>query len=61
MWDSAIAGGPGPIPTPLLFTIGRKSGKESIMPLIYGEIESEIGHNRIERRILAIQAGIIIS
>ena len=42
MWDSAIAGGPGPIPTLLLFTIGRKSGKESIMPLIYGEIESGV-------------------
>ena len=40
LWDSTIAGGPGPIPTLLLFTIGRKSGKESIMPLIYGEIES---------------------
>ena len=42
MWDSAIAGGPGPIPTLLLFTTGRKSGKESIMPLIYGEIESGV-------------------
>jgi len=39
MWDSAPAGGPGPVPTLLLFTTGRKSGNESIMPLIYGEVE----------------------
>ena len=32
MWDSTKVGGPGPIPTLLLFTTGRKSGKESIMP-----------------------------
>ena len=37
MWDSAPAGGKGPIPTLLLTTVGRKSGKTSIMPLIYGE------------------------
>ncbi len=39
MWDSAPAGGPGLVPTLLLFTVGRKSGNESIMPLIYGEVE----------------------
>ena len=38
LWDSSIAGGPGPIPTLLLFTTGRKSGQESIMPLIYGAV-----------------------
>ena len=39
MWDSAPAGGPGLVPTLLLFTVGRKSGNESIMPLIYGEVD----------------------
>ncbi|MEM7540760.1 MAG: nitroreductase family deazaflavin-dependent oxidoreductase [Pseudomonadota bacterium] len=39
MWDSAPAGGPGPLPTLLLFTTGRKSGKESIMPLLYGKVD----------------------
>ncbi len=39
MWDSSPAGGPGPVPTLLLFTTGRKSGNESIMPLIYGEVD----------------------
>ena len=39
LWDSAFAGGPGPIPTLLLFTKGRKSGQESIMPLIYGKVD----------------------
>ncbi|MGE0825508.1 MAG: nitroreductase family deazaflavin-dependent oxidoreductase [Candidatus Binatia bacterium] len=37
MWDSAVVGGPGPIPTLLLTTTGRRSGKPIIMPLIYGE------------------------
>lgn len=40
MWDSTVVGGPGPVPTLLLFTRGRKSGRTSIMPLIYGETES---------------------
>ncbi|MGR8948391.1 MAG: nitroreductase family deazaflavin-dependent oxidoreductase [Gammaproteobacteria bacterium] len=39
MWDSSVAGGPGPLPTLLLMTTGRKSGKESIMPLLYGAVE----------------------
>lgn len=39
MWDSAIAGGPGPIPTLLLTTTGRKSGNPIVMPLIYGEAD----------------------
>ena len=39
LWDSTVRGGPGPIPTLLLYTTGRKSGKTSIMPLIYGEGE----------------------
>lgn len=37
MWDSAPVGGPGPIPTLLLTTTGRRSGKPIVMPLIYGE------------------------
>jgi deazaflavin-dependent oxidoreductase (nitroreductase family) len=37
MWDSAPVGGPGPIPTLLLTTTGRRSGKQIVMPLIYGE------------------------
>ena len=39
LWDSTPAGGPGPLPTLLLSTIGRKSGKESIMPLLYGKVD----------------------
>ena len=37
MWDSAPVGGPGLIPTLLLTTTGRRSGKQIVMPLIYGE------------------------
>ncbi len=37
MWDSAPVGGPGLIPTLLLTTTGRRSGKPIVMPLIYGE------------------------
>ena len=39
LWDSTPAGGPGPLPTLLLTTIGRKSGKESVMPLLYGKVD----------------------
>jgi proline iminopeptidase len=39
LWDSSIAGGPGLIPTLLLTTKGRKSGKPQVLPLIYGEID----------------------
>lgn len=39
MWDSRVVGGPGPVPTLLLTTTGRKSGKPRIMPLIYGEAD----------------------
>lgn len=37
LWDSAPVGGPGPIPTLLLTTTGRRSGNSIVMPLIYGE------------------------
>ncbi|MCY4039621.1 MAG: nitroreductase family deazaflavin-dependent oxidoreductase [Gammaproteobacteria bacterium] len=40
LWDSSSLGGPGLLPTLLLFTIGRKTGEERIMPLIYGEVNS---------------------
>ncbi len=40
LWDSTVGGGPGPLPTLLLFTTGRKSGKESIMPLLYGKVDT---------------------
>jgi deazaflavin-dependent oxidoreductase (nitroreductase family) len=35
MWDSSIAGGPGPIPTLLLATTGKRSGEPRTVPLIY--------------------------
>lgn len=38
LWDSAFAGGPGPLPTLLLTTVGAKSRRESVMPLLYGEV-----------------------
>ena len=37
MWDSTPLGGPGVLPTLLLTTKGRKSGKPRALPLIYGE------------------------
>lgn len=39
MWDSAPVGGPGPIPTLLLTTTGRRSGQSVVMPLIYGKAD----------------------
>jgi len=36
MWDSTPLGGPGLLPTLLLTTKGRKSGKPRSLPLIYG-------------------------
>lgn len=37
LWDSTPLGGPGLLPTLLLTTRGRKSGKPRPSPLIYGE------------------------
>jgi deazaflavin-dependent oxidoreductase (nitroreductase family) len=37
MWDSTPLGGPGLLPTLLLTTTGRRSGKPRPLPLIYGE------------------------
>ncbi|MEE8347875.1 MAG: nitroreductase family deazaflavin-dependent oxidoreductase [Dehalococcoidia bacterium] len=39
MWDSTIAGGPGPIPTLLLATTGRRAGQAHTVPLIYSKTE----------------------
>lgn len=38
MWDSGVAGGPGPLPTLLLTTTGRKSGEPRLLPLIYRKV-----------------------
>jgi deazaflavin-dependent oxidoreductase (nitroreductase family) len=37
MWDSTHLGGPGLLPTLLLISKGRKTGKPRPSPLIYGE------------------------
>lgn len=37
MWDSSVAGGKGLVPTLLLTTTGRKSGRRLVLPLIYGK------------------------
>jgi deazaflavin-dependent oxidoreductase (nitroreductase family) len=37
LWDSTDVGGPGVLPCLLLMTRGRRSGKTSTLPLIYGE------------------------
>jgi len=37
LWDSKVAGGPGPVPTLLLTTTGRKSKRSLTLPLIYGK------------------------
>jgi len=36
LWDATLGGGTGLVPTLLLSTIGRKSGKSMTMPLIFG-------------------------
>ena len=37
LWDASLGGGKGMIPTLLLTTTGKKSGKPRVMPLIYGK------------------------
>ena len=39
LWDSSVAGGTGLVPTLLLTTTGRKSGKPLLLPLIYAQTE----------------------
>jgi deazaflavin-dependent oxidoreductase (nitroreductase family) len=36
LWDASLGGGKGLVPTLLLTTIGRKSGRELTLPLIFG-------------------------
>jgi deazaflavin-dependent oxidoreductase (nitroreductase family) len=36
LWDASIGGGKGMVPTLLLSTVGRKSGKVLTLPLIFG-------------------------
>jgi deazaflavin-dependent oxidoreductase (nitroreductase family) len=36
LWDASLGGGKGLVPTLLLTTIGRKSGRSLTMPLIFG-------------------------
>jgi deazaflavin-dependent oxidoreductase (nitroreductase family) len=38
LWDSTAVGGPGLLPTLLLHTRGRKSGRTSVVPLIYKKV-----------------------
>ncbi len=40
LWDSTAAGGPGLLPTLLLSTTGRKSGRPSVLPLIYKKVNN---------------------
>jgi len=37
LWDASLGGGTGMIPTLLLTTVGRKSGRELTLPLIFGD------------------------
>lgn len=39
MWDSSVAGGPGLLPTLLLTTKGRQSGRDIMLPLIYKKVD----------------------
>lgn len=41
MWDSAMAGGTGLLPTLLLIVKGRKSGEERMLPLIYKKVGAD--------------------
>jgi len=40
MWDSSVVGGAGLVPTLLLTTTGRKSGKPRMIPVVYGKTEA---------------------
>lgn len=37
LWDSSVGGGKGLVPTLLLTTVGRKSGRQLQLPLIFGQ------------------------
>jgi deazaflavin-dependent oxidoreductase (nitroreductase family) len=40
LWDSTAVGGPGLLHTLLLHTTGRKSGRTSVLPLIYKRVNN---------------------
>ena len=39
LWDATLGGGTGFCPTLLLSTVGRRSGRPLLLPLIYGECD----------------------
>jgi deazaflavin-dependent oxidoreductase (nitroreductase family) len=41
LWDASVGGGKGMVPTLLLTTTGRKSGKSLTLPLIFGRSGSD--------------------
>ena len=41
LWDASLGGGKGMLTTLLLTTIGRKTGRKSILPLIYLKTEDD--------------------
>jgi proline iminopeptidase len=41
LWDASLGGGKGMVPTLLLTTSGRKSGRELTLPLIFGRLGNE--------------------
>jgi deazaflavin-dependent oxidoreductase (nitroreductase family) len=41
LWDASLGGGTGMVPTLLLTTTGRKSGKSLTLPLIFGRSEDD--------------------
>jgi deazaflavin-dependent oxidoreductase (nitroreductase family) len=40
LWDASLGGGKGLVPTLLLTTVGRKTGRPLTMPLIFGRSKS---------------------
>jgi len=42
MWDAAMAGGKGVLPTLLLTSTGAKSGQARVLPLIYGTYKEAV-------------------
>ena len=72
LWDSTFAGGPGPLPTLLLTTVGAKSGQASVMPLLYDVVNGAYAivaskggapkhpgwyHNLLAQTIVTVQVG----
>jgi deazaflavin-dependent oxidoreductase (nitroreductase family) len=41
LWDASLGGGKGMVPTLLLTTVGRKSGRELTMPLIFADSDED--------------------